>query len=440
LKAKKDILKRVLIISYYWPPSGGAGVQRWLKFSKYLREFGWEPVIYTPENPEYPGHDDSLQKDIPEGITVLKTKILEPYLLYKLFTGRKKHEKVQAGFINESKKPGISERLSTWLRGNLFIPDARRYWIKPSVRYLVKWLKGNPVDAMVSTGPPHSMQLIALGVKKKLNIPWLADFRDPWTQIDFYEQLMLTKCADRKHKRLEKQVLKNADKVVTVSPSWAKDLKSLYEREIEVLTNGFDPEDFVNLPEFNFDAFSITHLGSLNADRNPLALWKVLGELVKDEVFFKKNLRIRLIGKTDISVMEALKKNGLSTFVEKTDYLPHDQALQMAAKSALLLLPINDTPNVMGITPGKLYEYLALKRPILVIGPEDGDTAVVINQTHSGIVCGFKNMEKMQSQLLKWAKDFQGKTLFPASSGIETFSRKELTRIMGGLLQQISQP
>lgn len=432
-------MKRVLIISYYWPPSGGAGVQRWLKFSKYLREFGWEPVIYTPENPEYPGHDDSLQKDIPECITVLKTRIWEPYLLYKLFTGRKKHEKVQAGFINESKKPGIAERLSTWLRGNLFIPDARRFWIKPSVRYLVKWLRENPVDAVVSTGPPHSMHLIALGVKKKLNIPWLADFRDPWTQIDFYDQLMLTKCADRKHKRLEKQVLTHADKVVTVSPNWAKDLKSLYEREIEVLTNGFDPEDFINLPEFNYDAFNITHLGSLNADRNPLELWKVLGELVKEDVFFKKNLRIRLIGKTDISVMETLEKNGLTTFVEKTDYLAHDKALALAAQSAILLLPINNTPNLMGITPGKLFEYLALKRPILVTGPKEGDTAKIVAKTNSGEVADFNNSEKMKDLLLGWRRKFEEGSLQATLQGVEEYSRRNLTHSMSLMLQQISE-
>jgi len=433
-------LKKVLIISYYWPPSSGAGVQRWLKFSKYLREFGWEPVIYTPENPEYPGYDHSLQKDIPEGITVLKTKIWEPYLVYKIFTGRKKHEKVQAGFISESKKPGMAERMATWLRGNLFIPDARKFWIRPSVKFLSHWLRQNPVDAMVSTGPPHSMHLIALGIKKKLNIPWLADFRDPWTQIDFYDQLMLTNSADRKHKRLEKQVLKNADKVVTVSPSWAEDLKSLYEREIEVLTNGFDPEDFANLPEFNYDTFSITHLGSLNADRNPHHLWKVLGQLVAENAFFKNKLTIRLIGKTDISVVEALEKNGLSTFVEKTDYLPHDEALARASQSALLLLPINDTPNVMGITPGKLYEYLALRRPVLVIGPEDGDTASIIYQTQSGAVCGFQNAEKMKDQLLKWSNDFQSQKLLCTSEGIDYFSRKELTRKMAGLIQQMCQP
>ncbi|MEE4178043.1 MAG: glycosyltransferase family 4 protein [Bacteroides sp.] len=431
-------MKRVLIITYYWPPSAGAGVQRWLKFSKYLREYGWEPVIFTPENPEYPGQDPSLARDVPAGITVLKTRIWEPYQLYKAFTGRKKHEKVQAGFISEHKKPGLAERMATWLRGNLFIPDARRFWIRPSVRFLTQWLKENPVDAMVSTGPPHSMHLIALGVKKKTNIPWLADFRDPWTQIDFYDKLMLTRWADKKHKRLERNVLKLADRVLIVSKNWAKDLKGINPREIEVLTNGFDPEDFEGLPDFTYDTFSITHLGSLNADRNPHQLWNALAELVKENEFFRENLLIRLIGKTDISVMEALEKNGLTPFVEKVDYLPHDQALAQASQSALLLLPLNDTPNVMGITPGKLYEYLALKRPILVIGPEEGDTARIIEETQSGKVTGFSDQEKVKVLLKGFAEDFKQENLDSGNTGTEKFSRKTLTKTLASILDEMT--
>ena len=191
-------MNRVLIISYYWPPSGGAGVQRWLKFSKYLRDFGWEPVIYTPENPESPDVDKSLLKDIPPGIEVIKKQIWEPYDAYKRFIGQKKDEKIQAGFLSEKKRNPLFENISVWIRGNFFIPDARRFWIKPSIRFLIKYLAAHPVNAIVSTGPPHSMHLIALGLKKKLNIPWLADFRDPWTTIDFYHQLHLTRQADKK--------------------------------------------------------------------------------------------------------------------------------------------------------------------------------------------------------------------------------------------------
>ncbi|MFI5134679.1 MAG: hypothetical protein ACHQD9_02380, partial [Chitinophagales bacterium] len=188
-------MKKVLILTYYWPPSGGAGVQRWLKMVKYLPQFGWQPIVYTAKDAEYPIHDPSLEKDVPKEAEVIRQKIWEPYDLYKKFIGQKKEEKVYSGFLSEKKKPGFAQRASVWIRGNLFIPDARCFWIKPSRKFLISYLKKNPVDAMVSTGPPHTTHMIALGIKKKLNIPWIVDFRDPWTQIDFYNQLHLTRWA-----------------------------------------------------------------------------------------------------------------------------------------------------------------------------------------------------------------------------------------------------
>ena len=195
-------MKRVLIITYYWPPSGGSGVQRWLKMSKYLPENGWQPVIYTPEDGEFPIIDTSLEKDVCPEAEVVKRPIVEPYTLYKRFVGMRAEEKVKVGFTDESgKQKGWKARLSMWIRGNLFIPDARCWWIRPSVRFLLKYLKDNPVDAIISTGPPHSMHLIALRLKAKLGLPWIADFRDPWTDIDFYNELRLTQWADCKHHR-----------------------------------------------------------------------------------------------------------------------------------------------------------------------------------------------------------------------------------------------
>lgn len=430
-------LKKVLIISYYWPPAGGAGVQRWLKFSKYLREFGWEPVIYTPESPEYPEADVSLATDIPDGVQVIKRRIWEPYQLYKLFSGRKQSEKIQAGFLSENKRPGMAERAATWLRGNLFIPDARKYWIKPSVRYLTSWLKDNHIDAIVSTGPPHSMHMIALGVKERLSIPWLADFRDPWTQIDFYHHLMLTRYADARHKKMEAKVLKNADRVVTVSPGFAKGLKEISSRNIDVITNGFDPDDFADIPDFGYEAFSITHLGSMNADRNPTILWQALAKLVKEEPFFRDMLTLRFIGKTDISVFESLKYYGLEHFVENLSYLPHHEAVKEAGKSAVLLLALNNTPTVTGIAPGKMYEYLALKRPILCIGPNHGDAARIILETKSGVTVGFDDLEKLKETMNRWASQFIKKKLTGNNNLVDRYSRPKLTKDLATLLNSM---
>jgi len=207
-------VKRVLIITYYWPPSGGAGVQRWLKFSKYLPENGWIPVVYTPENPEYPAIDENLVSEIHPDVEVLKSSIWEPYALYKKFTSRKKDAKLGSGFTSEKDKISKAEKVSRWVRGNWFIPDARKFWIKPSVRFLDTYLKENSIDAIISTGPPHSMHLIALGIKRKYpKIKWIADFRDPWTNIDFVEELRLSKRSMKKHENQELAVLKGSKSV-----------------------------------------------------------------------------------------------------------------------------------------------------------------------------------------------------------------------------------
>jgi glycosyltransferase involved in cell wall biosynthesis len=432
-------MKKVLVITYYWPPSGGAGVQRWLKFVKYLREYGWEPVIYTPENPEVPAIDHSLFKDIPEDLTVLKTKVWEPYSSYKRFVGRKKEDSIKAGFLSEKKNPSLTEKISVWIRGNFFIPDARKFWIKPSIKYLINYLSSNPVDAMVSTGPPHSMHMIALRIKKKMKIPWLADFRDPWTNIDFYNKLMLTVPADKKHRRMEQQVLKTADKLVTVSRNWAKDFEKLGASEVDVITNGFDPDDFKNLKYKPSEKFEIIHIGSMNKDRNPTVLWEALHELVKEDILFSDRLKITFIGQTDYSVFEELEKNELTAHVEKTDYKPHDELMTIAGIASVLLLPLNNTPNVNGIIPGKLFEYLALNRPIFCIGPEEGDSARIIKECNAGIIASFDDKEKMKSGILKLFKDYtSGKKPQAENEKIRNkYSRQKLTGEMVELLNEM---
>lgn len=430
--------KKVIIITYYWPPSGGSGVQRWLKFVKYLRQNNWEPIIFKPVKAEYPELDSSLEKDVPKDIQVLESPIWEPYQLYKSFTGRDKNKKVQVGFLNEDKKPGKLEKIAVWLRGNIFIPDARKFWIKPGVKKLNSWLKENNVDAIVSTGPPHTTHLIAMKVATQNKIPWLADFRDPWTQIDFYDKLMLTKRADRKHKRLEKLVLKKANKVVTVSPSWAKDLEQLGAENVEVITNGFDEDDFTHPPAFNYDNFTITHLGSMNVDRNPFVLWEVLADICKDNIQFKKDLKIKFIGKTDYSILRSLEELKLDEYLVNFKYLPHDKALEEASNSAILLLALNDTPNIQGIIPGKIFEYLALNRPILCTGTTTGDSAAILKETNCGEVVGFRDYDSTKALILKWYELFQNKKLTISSSSKDKFSRQSLTKKMGALLDEIA--
>ena len=320
-------MKKVLIITYYWIPSGGAGVQRWVKFAKYLRQYGWEPIIYTPENPEYPSIDHSFEKDIPADITVLKTPIWEPYNVYRNLTG-KKNQAINAGFISENKKQGWKDKLSIWIRGNFLIPDPRRFWIKPSVGFLSDYLKENPVDAIITTGPPHSMHLIGMGLKKNFpSLPWVADFRDPWTNIDFYKDLNLTWFADKIHHKLEREVLQKADTVLVVSRGMEEEFAPMKPKKLQVITNGYDESD-VQVGTLALDGrFSISHIGTLNAARNPRIVWKVLSEICAENIDFKKDLQIQLVGKVDFSVLEDIQSYGLQEQLLRIDYLSHSEAI-----------------------------------------------------------------------------------------------------------------
>ena len=419
-------MKKVLIITYYWPPSGGGGVMRWLKMSKFLPELGWQPIIYTPENPDPSVIDESLLKEIHPQIIELKTRIWEPYDFYRKLTGKKSGAKFKAGYISEASDGNWKSRLSVFIRGNFLIPDPRKFWIRPSLKFLSAYLKENPVDLIISTGPPHSMHLVALGLKRKFNTKWIADFRDPWTDIDFYHKLRLTKWADKKHRKLEKQVLLNADHVVTVSPGCAADLEKIANRKVEVINNGFDPMDYqFELPPLD-KPFSITHFGAFNKDRNPSLLWEVLGEIAKSDAEFKQKLCIRLIGQTDESVISEIRKNGLNQNIEIHDHLPHTEGLYKLNQSQVLLLPLNDAPNAKGILPGKMYEYIALRRPILALGPAEADYAVILNETKAGIPVSFRNKKEIEKAVLFYYSLYKEGKLTVEPGAYEKYSRRNL--------------
>lgn len=414
----------MLIITYYWPPSGGAGVQRWLKFAKYLPEFGYEPIIYTPENPDFPAIDESLVDDIPEGISVLKQPIWEPYNWYRQLLGQK-DKKIGSGFVSEKKEPGLLHKLSVWIRGNFFVPDARRFWIKPSIQYLSKYLKENPVDAIVSTGPPHSMHLIALGLKEQLDIKWIADFRDPWTNIDFYKELMLSSWADKKHHALEKEVLEKADKVVTIGYTMTKEMEALGAKSVETITNGFDEDDFPE-SEVELDKeFTVSHIGTFSPSRNHPKFWQALAELKAENDAFAKKFKLRTVGVVDYQVATAIEDAGLTENWERIEYVSHAEVLQYQRSSKVLLVSINNTPNATGILPGKFFEYLASGRPILAIGPKLSDIGTVLSKTKAGIIAERDNLDEIKQAVLML---FEGQqTAERDKQEIGKFSRRGLT-------------
>ena len=418
--------KKVLIITYYWPPSGGAGVQRWLKFAKYLPEFGWEPHIYTPLNPEAPAQDFSLEKDIPSGVVVVKKKIFEPYSFYKKFTGKKGN--VNAGFLSEDKdsRKKFTEKISVWIRGNLFIPDARVMWVKPSVRFLKKYIKDNDINIVVSTGPPHSMHLIAMNLNNTLNIKWIADFRDPWTNIDFYKDLMLSHYSDRKHHRLEKQVLQSAGEVVTIGNTMASELEAVRGSKVRVITNGYDGADFRGLkPQPDSEIFNITHVGSINTDRNHRIFWDALSQLSRENKDFNKKLRLTFVGKLDYSVYEDLEKSGLKEKTKIVSYVPHNEIVNYLFRANCLYLPLNNTPNAKGVLSGKFFEYLATGIPIAGIGHPTGDAADIMKETKAGEIVGFNDVKAFKTLIFQM---FKGDFPEPDNNLREKYSRFELTK------------
>jgi len=431
-------MHKVLIITYYWPPSGGAGVQRWLKFVKYLREFGWEPVIYTPSNAEFPVIDDTLAKDIPDGIEVIRTPIWEPYEFYKKITGKKSSVKINSGFLNHKRSPGFVEKLSVWIRGNFFIPDARKFWIKPSVQFLTKYLKEYPANAIVSTGPPHSMHLIALKLKESLNIPWLADFRDPWTDIDYYKDLKISAFADKKHKSLELKTIKECNAMVVVSSDMKMNYESMGASNVNLITNGFDSDD-MEVQEVSRDTkFSISHIGTLPPSLNLRGLWKVLSDFSETLPNFSNDLEIKLIGKVDNSITDDIAAFNLSNHFTKIEYVTHDKAAYLMKQSAVLLLAINkDSPNAKGILTGKFFEYLASCRPIFAIGPSDGDLAQILKETEAGFISEYDDLDQIKKIVLSLYDKFLNNDLSNIPKGIEKYSRRNLTYKLAGVLDRM---
>ena len=435
-------MKRVLIITYYWPPSGGSGVQRWLKFAKYLPQLGWEPVIYTPLNPEPNAIDEALCREIPEGMTVLKRKIFEPYSLYKFLSGKKRGETIEANIISKESGGSASARLFAFIRGNFFIPDPRCFWIRPSARFLKRYLRKNPVDAIISTGPPHSMHLIAARLSRAAKIKWIADFRDPWTKIFYFKHLPLTDFAKRRHEKLEKKVLDSADGIVTVSGQIAENFRKATQTPVTVIPNGFDPEDFAkaaratSLPEYDEvkEKFLLLHTGILADDGNPDILWKALAELAAEVSGFRQKLQIRVMGQAGKSVERAVAEAGLQECFVNMGYMPHSVVPTWQRAASLLLLPLRKEPEAGGILTGKFFEYLASGSPILAFGPKNGDLAAALAETGVGTIFQWDEKEPIKKYLLalygKWLEDCGKETFDDRAKEITDpkilhYSRKE---------------
>ena len=423
-------MKKVLIITYYWPPSGGAGVQRWLKFAKYLPEFGWQPVILTvdPSYASYPQRDESLAGEIDPNCLVYTTKSFELYNLYKLISGKK--EVPYGGFANESKE-GLLQKISKFLRGNFLLPDPRKGWNRYALKKASALIREFNIDTVVTTSPPHSTQLIGLKLKKKFNIKWIADLRDPWTDIYYYNQFKHTALARKIDLQFERKVVENADLLVTVS----EDVKRIFASKSSlpvaaktvVIPNGYDEDDFLNKKVPAETKKVITYTGTIS-EAYPVDCF--LEALVSLEENLKSQILIRFVGKVPPSVVQKFRDTGLE--IDLVGYVDHPKSIEYLFRSHLLLLVIPEVKNNHGILTGKFFEYLASRKPVLAIGPTQGDLAKIMKQTNCGQLFDYRDKEGMRGFLAASLKNSVSE--LPPDERAGQYSRKALTEKIAQLL------
>jgi len=425
------VRKKALIITYYWPPAGGPGVQRWLKFVKYLPEFGIEPIVYIPENPNYPIVDESLLNEVRDDVKILCYPISEPYKFADLFS-KQKSKTISKGIISEKKNQNILEKLMLYIRGNFFIPDARIGWVKPSVKLLNEFIKKEQVDTVITTGPPHSLHLIGLELKNQLGVKWIADFRDPWTSIGYHKQLRLTKKSELKHKILEKQILNGSDQIIVTSHITKQEFQQITDKPIEVITNGYDVgcSEKVELDKM----FSLSHIGSLLSKRNPEILWKVLSELINEFPDFASDIQLNFIGLLSEDVLNSIKKYGLSKYINDVGYVSHKEAVKFQKKSQLLLLIEINSVDTKCIIPGKLFEYMVSNRPIIALGPKGSDVEKIVKETNTGQYFNYDAYNSLKTHILNCYEAFKNKTLRSSPIGLQKYSRKALTESLSKLI------
>lgn len=429
--------KKVLIVAYYWPPAGGPGVQRWLHFVKHLPAYGIEPIVYVPENASYPIVDYSLLEAISSEIKVVRQPISEPYK-WVSWLFKKQTKRMTQGLLNEN-NPSFIERLLRAVRGNFFIPDARVSWVKPSISFLEDYLTAHSIDTVITSGPPHSMHLIGLGLKQKRSVKWLADFRDPWSSIGYHKALYLMPFAKKRHQALEAQVLRSADKIITTSPGTAQEFAAITQKPISVITNGYEEaspilESVTAAIKDQMKGFSVLHIGSMLAGRNPSILWACLSELIKENRVFKATFSLHFVGLVSDVVKERLDFFGLSSYCYFHGYKPHSQARTFQKEGQLLLLLEIDSPQHKGIIPGKLFEYMASGSPIIAVGPKAWDVNPIISESAAGAVFGYTDKAALKAYMLKVFMSFNNGGEKPRPQGIEAYQRNILAEKIANMI------
>ncbi len=430
-------MKKLLVITYYWPPSGGVGVQRILKFVKYLPEFGIMPYVVTvsEDKASYPSIDKTLTKDVPEKVKVYRTNTTEPFGLYSKVLGKKS---IPTGFSNES-NPGSIQKFSRFVRGNLYIPDARKGWVKYAYAKAAEIIEKENIDTVLTTSPPHSSQLIGLKLKNNFNINWITDLRDPWTDIHYYKEFRHLPYAKNLDLKYERKVLESADKIITVSNAF-KDLfvrksNKIDPSKIFVITNGFDPEDFKinNKSKKKEDEFIITVTGTMPENYDPFVFIDALKNITDE--FHDISFKFRMVGNAASSVIDYFSKPGLENVLELVPTVTHDKAVEYLLESTILFLVIPRFENEKGLIPAKLFEYLAARKTIVCLGPPDCEAAKIIEECKAGKTFDRNMIEQLTDYLKQLVSQWkQDKDLDVKNDLFEKYSRHNQAKKLAGII------
>lgn len=438
-------MAKVLIITYYWPPSGGSGVQRWVYFARHLRELGFEPIVISVDETKasYKFIDESFGNLVKE-VEVHKTDTFEVLKLYSKIMGGDDRKFIPQGFAGE-KKPGFFQRVSRFIRGNFFIPDARVGWVKYARVKAEEIIKREGIKTVITTGPPHSTHLVGLHLKKKLYINWFADLRDPWTEIYYNELLFQTNYAKSVNKRLEKKVLETANKVTTVGPTLAAlladKLASTQKAKVNVLYNGYDSDKMAGLPAYTkSNKFIISFIGILS-DSQPINAFvdglRLFFMEVDDAI---NNVEFHSAGEVSNGIEQNLLQVMPVAHIVKHGYLPHQKALAQMSASDLLFNSLAEMPESKLLISGKLMEYLASGRPVLCLGDTGGDAANLLNKFERSAIFARDEAEKIAAFIkdiyLLWQKNENGSIVRP---GIEEYSRRAVTQKLATLIKTSEQ-
>jgi len=422
-------VKRALIITYYWPPSGGSGVQRWLKFVKYLPGLDWIPTVITTEDGDYPAIDESLLKDVPSIIKVIRTKTPTFGKLFQKVIGKK----VPYGSLDTDKNDSFMRKISIWMRLNFVIPDARKIWNEQAFKAASKELQSTKYDVLITTGPPHSTQLVGLKLKNKFKIKWLTDFRDPWTKMGYLKNVKRWKISTFFDSILERKVIRNCDVAIAASKKIMDDFNNI--NKIHLITNGYDHEDFEHIKILKDNKnFTLNYFGTIPSESSPVPILKAVNLLFEKRI---NNIHLNFYGNVSDVVKIELKEYDENNLITFHSYIPHNEMLNLLVDSSMLILIINKVKNNKGILTGKIFEYIGSGAPVLGIGPEDGEAAQILKETEGGKMFYYDQIEKIVEFIEEKFHDWENRKKRIINKKVENYNRINLTKKLVKVLNEI---